>query len=90
MRLDSDSEGKSCDFQGISAISTGTEFQRTEVVMWKAMVPGFCGLVCHGEVSQAQSTEKDCGSGITSNSVSPVLFVLHSIQFSHSVVSNSL
>ena len=22
------------------------------------MVPGFCGLVCHGEVRQAQSTEK--------------------------------
>ena len=54
MRLDSDSEGKSCDFQGISAISTGTEFQRREVVMWRTMVPGFCGLVCHGEVRQAQ------------------------------------
>ena len=58
VRLDSDSEGKSCDFQGISAISTGTEFQRREVVMWRTMVPGFCGLVCHGEVRQAQSTEK--------------------------------
>ena len=52
MRCDSDPEGKSCDFRGISASSTGTESQRRETEVWTAVGPA---LVCRAEVRQAQA-----------------------------------